>query len=67
MTRRNRCRWEICPSVDDGFFARFVAGNGRKIVTTEVYTRKEKAIKAIRVVDANFGSDIHDLTVGRHA
>jgi uncharacterized protein YegP (UPF0339 family) len=50
MTRRNHCRWEVCKSVDGGFFARFVAGNGRKIVTTEVYTRKEKALHAITIV-----------------
>lgn len=60
---RHACRWEICRSVDGLFFARFIAGNGRRVVVTETYTRKENAIHAIRVVQHNArGVEIRDIT-----
>lgn len=42
-------RWEIVRT-DAGWHARYVTSNGKTIVSSEVYTRRENAVRAMWIV-----------------
>jgi uncharacterized protein YegP (UPF0339 family) len=46
--------FELCRG-DAGWFSRVRGGNGHKVWTSEVYTRKEAALNAFRVLGDTFG------------
>lgn len=47
-------RFEVVRS-DAGFFGRFIANNGKEIWrTSEVYERRRTAVRAVRLIEAEF-------------